>query len=85
VRVIECHPDGHFDLVVVDGQARKACIAHAIKKIRRGGYLLLDNSNNADIVDTVDAMPPYRRTDFYGVAPGWPPARWRTTVWEIDR
>jgi hypothetical protein len=85
VRAIECHPDEPFDLVVVDGQARTACIEHALKKMRRGGYLLLDNSNNPDIADSVQAMPPYPRTDFHGVAPGWPPARWRTTVWEIDR
>jgi predicted O-methyltransferase YrrM len=41
---IDRHPDGHFDLVVVDGRARPSCILHAINKVRPGGVLLLDQS-----------------------------------------
>ena len=45
VKYIDRYPDNHFDLVVVDGRARNSCIVHAISKIKRGGILVLDNSD----------------------------------------
>jgi hypothetical protein len=37
--------DGSIDFVVVDGLVRSACVESAIPKLRRGGYLYLDNSD----------------------------------------
>lgn len=37
--------DGEFDLVVVDGRARNACMARAIPRLAPGGILLYDNSD----------------------------------------
>lgn len=37
--------DAYFDLILVDGKARNACIATSLPKLRRGGWLLVDNSN----------------------------------------
>src|SRR5690554_1369486 len=34
-----------FDIVVVDGRARNSCIKRAIPHIKRGGYLIVDNSD----------------------------------------
>jgi predicted O-methyltransferase YrrM len=45
VKTIDNYPDNYFDLVVVDGRARPACIKHAVPKIKRGGVLILDNSD----------------------------------------
>jgi methyltransferase family protein len=36
--------DGQFDLVVVDGRARQACLAAAVGRLRPGGIVVLDNS-----------------------------------------
>jgi hypothetical protein len=83
VRSIDILPDRTFDLVLVDGRARTACIEHAISKIRPGGYLMLDNSNNADVAEIVHTLLPYPHTVFRGIAPGWPPRRWSNTVWRI--
>ncbi len=44
VKVIDQYPDQYFDLVIIDGRSRSACFLHAIKKIKKGGYLLFDNS-----------------------------------------
>lgn len=44
---IDAYGDESFDLVVVDGRARPGCIEHAIPKVKRGGFLLLDNSERA--------------------------------------
>ena len=35
-RSIDDYPDGTFDLVLVDGRARMACLAHAIPKVSPG-------------------------------------------------
>ncbi len=44
VRSIDRHPDESFDLVVIDGRARVACIQHALPKVKPGGHILLDDS-----------------------------------------
>lgn len=57
---IDAFPDGHFDLVLVDGRARPACLVHAAPKVRPGGVLLLDNSERdyytARLADTLRAF-----------------------------
>lgn len=83
VKSIDAHPDHTFDLVLVDGRARAACIDHALPKVRRGGHLMLDNSNDDKIVGALGVLKPYARVDFHGIAPGWPPARWTTSVWQM--
>nr|WP_294907046.1 hypothetical protein [uncultured Lacibacter sp.] len=45
VQTIDQHPDGYFDLVIIDGRARPSCIQHAIPKIKQGGILLVDNAD----------------------------------------
>lgn len=83
VRSIDVHPNHSFDIVLVDGRARMACIDRALPKIRTGGYMMLDNSNNSNVAKAVHRMQSYPRIDFHSIAPGWPPARWTTTAWQI--
>lgn len=45
---IDGEPDETFDLVIVDGQARHDSILAAAPKVRRGGMLLLDDSQWSD-------------------------------------
>ena len=35
---------GQFDLIVIDGRARAACLTHAVKRLAPGGMILFDNS-----------------------------------------
>ncbi|HYS70812.1 MAG TPA: hypothetical protein VEM95_00145, partial [Thermoplasmata archaeon] len=81
-RSIDTSPDASFDLVCVDGYARPACIAHALPKIRGGGYLLLDNSDWTVYRDMIASLAKYPRTDFGGVGP-FQATSWRTSVWRI--
>jgi predicted O-methyltransferase YrrM len=83
VQAIDVQPDGSLDLVFIDGRVRTQCIEHAIPKIRRGGYLMLDNSNNPDVAEIVRRLHPYSHRTFRSIAPGWPPARWTNTIWQI--
>jgi len=84
VEAIDVHADHTFDLVLVDGRVRTECMQHAIPKIKPGGYLMLDNSNNADVAEMVRKLRSYPHTEFRGIAPGWPPTRWSNTIWRIS-
>lgn len=43
VRSIRDH-EGPFDLIVIDGRAREACLLEAIPKLAPGGYILFDDT-----------------------------------------
>ncbi|MDO5665865.1 MAG: hypothetical protein Q4G63_11505 [Bacteroidia bacterium] len=45
VKAIEAFPKEYFDIIVVDGRARNSCIKLAIPHIKKGGYLIVDNSD----------------------------------------
>ena len=38
------YPKNHFDLIIVDGLQREECIKFALPYLKKGGYLLLDDS-----------------------------------------
>jgi hypothetical protein len=42
---IDNFDDNYFDLVLIDGRSRPSCIKHSMPKIKKGGYLVLDNSD----------------------------------------
>lgn len=44
VKKIDEFDDGYFDIVIVDGRSRPACAKRAMKKVKTGGYLVIDNS-----------------------------------------
>jgi|688.fasta_scaffold10089_5 hypothetical protein len=80
---IDSCPDESFDLVVVDGRARPGCIQHALPKVKRGGFLLLDNSERAAYqagCSVVDAWPGER---MWGPGPynSYP---WETRIWRKE-
>jgi predicted O-methyltransferase YrrM len=45
VKNIEKYPDQYFDLISIDGRARNSCLMHSINKLKKGGHLILDNSD----------------------------------------
>lgn len=53
---IDKFPDNYFDLVLVDGRSRPACLYHSLHKVKLGGLLVLDNAEreyylSKDIID----------------------------------
>ena len=44
-KFIDRYNHNYFDIVVVDGRVRNACIKRAIPHIKKGGYLIVDNSD----------------------------------------
>jgi SAM-dependent methyltransferase len=49
-------PDRHFDLVVVVGLFRPACLGPAAAKLKPGGLLVLDNADRPDLAEWVGAL-----------------------------
>ncbi|KAA6321496.1 hypothetical protein EZS27_028860 [termite gut metagenome] len=48
VKVIDIFPDRLFDIILIDGRARAGCIKHAVAKLKKGGYLIVDNSERKE-------------------------------------
>ncbi len=82
VKIIEKYPDATFDLIFIDGRARASCISHAVKKVRRGGYLMLDNSDRVIYHSAISLLSAYKRTDFLGVGPATT-VLFQTSIWHI--
>lgn len=72
VKFIDSFPDNNFDIIVVDGRARKACIKHAISKLKKNGYLLVDNSERKGYFDGNENLfdtSTWNLVDFVGPTP----------------
>jgi hypothetical protein len=41
---IDPFPDKYFDIIIVDGRARPSCIEHGIPKLKKNGWLIIDNT-----------------------------------------
>jgi len=77
------HPDGAFDLVLVDGRARLGCVVSALPKLRPDGVLLLDNSEREDAIEACALLADsgWSARHFSGPGPcsRWP-VFWRTSA-----
>ena len=66
VKSIEAYPEEHFDLIIIDGRARSACIRHAWPKLKTGGYLLFDNADRSGYQKALSALQAYAVHRSYG-------------------
>lgn len=62
-----------FDLIVIDGRARAACLSHALDRLAPGGLIVFDNSNRRRYAAAIAATG-LRVERFGGFAPTvpWP-------------
>jgi predicted O-methyltransferase YrrM len=72
-------PDEYFDLVVVDfleapTVTRVDCVKPAMKKVRPGGYLFLDDSDRPGYAEAFELLADWRFRKFTGVKDEWPEA-----------
>ncbi len=80
---IDRYEDGKFDLVTVDGRARNSCFLHALKKVKVGGYLMLDNSERNEYGPCFKEMQKlkWEKVSFTGLIP-YTSLFSRTTFWK---
>lgn len=83
VTMIDQFPDNYFDLVVVDGRSRSSCILRALKKVKRNGWILLDNSEREGYGSGKELLKKYDRHDFYGLVPSNVDL-YQTSVWCLN-
>lgn len=82
VKAIDTYPDHSFDLVLVDGRARVACVRQALAKVKPGGAFLLDNSDRTGYAEAKRILADFPRLDFFGITP-WNLDVSQTSVWRI--
>jgi SAM-dependent methyltransferase len=76
---VDALPDGSFDLLVMDfleapTVTRTDVLKPAMKKVRPGGYLLLDDSDRPGYAEAFDLLAGWRFRKFTGVKDEWPEA-----------
>jgi len=77
VKVIDNYPDRFFDMVLIDGRARPSCIMHAVKKIKKSGIIVLDNSDRERYkLAESNILCNYKCVRFFGIGP------YSTDPWE---
>lgn len=48
--------DGTFDVVVIDGRAREACLARAVERLSADGLIVLDNVDRRRYVEAMESL-----------------------------
>ena len=61
----------HYDLVVVDGRARAACLHHAVGRLAPGGMVVFDNSGRARYREAIETCG-LQVSRLRGLAPSLP-------------
>jgi len=81
-----CHkfPDEHFDLILVDGRSRVECTHAALPKVKKDGYLMLDNAERADYIGAFQSLCLWEMTRSVQKGPdsvGFGYTNWQTCWW----
>lgn len=85
---IDQYPDAHFDVVLVDGRARQSCAYHAIKKVKSGGILIMDDTHRTEYNDAITYLShQFRVQHFQSIRPYHAKMAYntQTSVWHIER
>jgi hypothetical protein len=80
-RAIDDVPDRSLDFVLIDGRARVACARHVPKKLKPGGFVVLDDAARPEYAEVWQCFAGYACRRFRGLGPRKRiPAE--TTVWQ---
>lgn len=66
--------------MAIDGRARPSCLAHAWRKVKPGGHLLLDDSEREHYAAAARPLAGWPRRDLFGPGP-YLRIFFRTTIW----
>jgi hypothetical protein len=71
VRAIDDHP-GTFDLIVIDGRAREACLRSALPRLAADGLIVFDNVDRVRYRDAIAREPDIEVLTTRGLTPALP-------------
>jgi predicted O-methyltransferase YrrM len=77
---IDKYDDELFDVVLVDGRQRIACVEHSMAKLKFGGVLILDDSDRPKYADAYSLLEDWPRQEIFGFVP-CKDRPGRTTLW----
>ena len=63
---ISVFPDAYFDLVIVDARNRSRCLLAASTKVKRGGWILLDDAQRSWYQKGKEVLKSWKSTSFGG-------------------
>ncbi len=82
VKIIEDFPDNYFDLILIDGRARVACMKYAVKKLKKKGIIILDNSERKRYKEGINRyLKNFFIKRYYGLGPN-EIIPWETTIFK---
>ena len=70
VRAIDAE-EGAFDVIVIDGRARAACLRHAAGRLAEGGLIVFDNSHRTRYREAI-ARSRFDEAIYRGLVPSLP-------------
>lgn len=81
-RAIQRFPEEYFDVVLVDGRARPSCIKQALPHLKKGGLLVIDNTERTYYLTAfTEQQKKGFRTELHLLAPSpYAPDFTRTTI-----
>jgi predicted O-methyltransferase YrrM len=69
VATIDSYSEEPFDVIVVDGRERVACVERAMHRLKPGGLLILDDSARPKYARARSLMEGWPRRDYFGFVP----------------
>jgi hypothetical protein len=82
---IEEYENEYFDCVIVDGRDRVKCIESSSSKVKKGGILILDNSERLEYIDGINFLRDWIRNDYEQINPdkyGFTYPCWTTSIFK---
>lgn len=67
--IINEFPECHFDIVIIDGENRVSAAINAIKKVRSGGCIILDNSERPEYQEIFSLLSDWQNINYMGPGP----------------
>lgn len=82
---IDKFDDAYFDVVMIDGRARVSCFQQAKSKVKKGGYIILDNSERESYKFIHEHLNEanWDKHNFFGPGPYVQHEFWQTTIWRL--
>jgi predicted O-methyltransferase YrrM len=83
VKSIDRYEDDYFDLVLIDGRARPSCFKHAVSKVKKAGFIVLDNAERDyyKYAHTSLSTEKWKKVSFFGPGP-YNRYFWETCAWQ---
>jgi hypothetical protein len=61
-----------FDIIIIDGRDRVNCMLNSVNSLKKGGIIILDDSERTEYVDGINFLISngFKKIDFWGISQG---------------